>query len=393
MTVTFVVTFANQNAARYYFNAGGQIGFNFSHPNTTNINALIADLCNEAGTIWVSSPVSGTVSLASINYNGVTKVGGVASVRSTVNTNYGFYAFTGTSTQIFNQLSDEGGRYIAYQGSFLRISASSNGLGELTFTCLFDEVPNGLTVSSGTVSTLTLRPPSTANLSNTWGTPSVVQSISYTGAYVPIARTVNIVTSGSGTFTVPSTVSGSLTVRLFGGGGGGVGFSTTENPAGGGGGGGSRWIGSAPAGTVISYTVGAGGAPSYLAGDALVLATPGGSTTFGTSGQSWFTTATGGGGGGVAGAGAAGAGGTGNLGSGGAGSGSAFPPSPAGNATTQGGGGGNKDPEGSPGNGAGGGGRGGGFDGAFTPAPVIPGGGDGGGVSGAVGGIIIEGTW
>jgi hypothetical protein len=179
MTVTFTVTFASQNAARYYFNAGGQIGFSFNHPNTTNINALIADLCNEAGTIWVSSPVSGTASLSSINYNGVTKVGGVASVRSTVNTNYGFYAFTGTSTQIFNQLSDEGGRYIAYQGSFLRISASSNGSGVLTFVCLFDEVPNGLTVSSGTVSTLTLRPPSTSNLSNTWGTPSIGQSIVY----------------------------------------------------------------------------------------------------------------------------------------------------------------------------------------------------------------------
>jgi hypothetical protein len=178
MTVTFTVTFASQNAARYYFNAGGQIGFSFSHPDTTGINTLISDLCSEAGTIWVSSPVSGTVSLASINYNGVTKVGGVTSVRSTVNTNYGFYAFTGTGTQIFNQLSDAGP--IAYQaGTFLRISASSNGSGVLTFTCLFDEVPDGLTVSTGTVSTLTLRPPSTSNLSNTWGTPSVGQSIIY----------------------------------------------------------------------------------------------------------------------------------------------------------------------------------------------------------------------
>jgi hypothetical protein len=178
MTVTFTVTFASQNAVRYYFNAGGQIGFSFSHPNTTGINTLVSDLCSEAGTVWISSPVSGTVSLASVNYNGVTKVGGVTSARSTVNTNYGFYAFTGTSTQIFNQLSDAGP--IAYQaGTFLRISASSNGSGILTFACLFDEVPNGLAVSTGTESTLTRRPPSATFLSNSWGTPTVSSSISY----------------------------------------------------------------------------------------------------------------------------------------------------------------------------------------------------------------------
>ena len=42
---------------------------------------------------------------------------------------------------------------------------------------LFDEVPNGATVSTGTQGTLTLRPPSTTYLTNSWGSPSVTTSI------------------------------------------------------------------------------------------------------------------------------------------------------------------------------------------------------------------------
>ena len=170
--MTFTVTFTSNDAARYFFNAGGQIGFNFSHPNTGGMNTLINDICNEAGTIWVSSPTSGTVSISGTSYNGVTKVGGVSSIRQTVNTNYGFYNFTSTSTEIFKQTGDAGtGIYSYYLGTFLQIKASTNNAGVLTFVCLFDEVPDGLIVSSGTVGTLTLRPPSTTYLTSSWGNP------------------------------------------------------------------------------------------------------------------------------------------------------------------------------------------------------------------------------
>lgn len=177
LTISIQYVFASQDNLRYFFNAGGQIGLSFSHPNTGSINSLFSDICSEAGTIWISSPSSGSVNIAGTNYNGVTKVGGVASGRSTVNSNYGFYAMNSTAVQIFNQTGDA---FVpAYQGSFLRVSTYLNYNGQIILVCLFDEVPNGLVVSTGTTVNATLRPPSTTYLTNTWGTPVVYSSINW----------------------------------------------------------------------------------------------------------------------------------------------------------------------------------------------------------------------
>ena len=202
MTMTFTVTFSSNNAARYFFNAGGQLGLNFSHPNSTNINGLIQDICNETGTIWLSSPTSGTVSLAGVNYNGVTKVGGTVSARQTLNTNFGFYALTNVDTQILEQRGDSPSAYSSYFNSFLRISASYNNAGIITFTCLFDQVPNGATVASGTTGTLTVRPPSTTYITNTWGTPTVTSNVTYSTVVQTVYNT-----PGTYSYTVPLTSS------------------------------------------------------------------------------------------------------------------------------------------------------------------------------------------
>ncbi len=207
LVMTFNVTFANNNAARYFFNSGGQIGFNFSHPDTGSINTLISDICAEAGTIWVSSPTSGTATISGTAYNGVTKVGGVSSVRQTVNTNYGFYAFNSTSTEIFKQTGDAGS-YSYYFDSFLQIKASTNSAGVVTFVCTIDEIPDGVTVATGTVGTLTLRPPSTTYISNSWGTPSVAGTLVYNN--VPVTQYVNQGTSGTVqlAYTIPLNAGG-----------------------------------------------------------------------------------------------------------------------------------------------------------------------------------------
>lgn len=205
MSVTFTITFANQNAARYYFNAGGQIGLNFSHPNTTGINALISDICAEAGTIWISSPTSGSINISGTNYNGVTKIGGVSSSRSTINSNYGFYSFNSTATQIFRQAGDTGpSQYIA--NSYMQILASSSNTGVITITCKFDEVPNGLSVNAGTVTNLLFRPPSINYLSDTWGTPNVISSFTYDNA---LPSTYS--SPGTYNYTVPA---GSSQIRV-----------------------------------------------------------------------------------------------------------------------------------------------------------------------------------
>jgi hypothetical protein len=175
LTMTFTVAFANNNVARYFFNAGGQLGLSFSHPSNTNINVIVQDICNEFGTMWLSSPTSGTVAIAGTNYNGITKVGGVASSRGVANTNNGFYALTGTASQCYNQVADAS--YGSYSSTNLTVTASYNGSGTVTFICVFDEVPNGAVVAAGTTGTLTVRYPSTTYLVDTWGAPTLSNSV------------------------------------------------------------------------------------------------------------------------------------------------------------------------------------------------------------------------
>lgn len=189
LTITFTVTFANDNSARYYFNAGGQIGFNFSHPSGTGANGTVSTLSSDAGTVWFSSPGSSpaTATLSGTTYTGVTKLGGTSPTGTVVYTGNGFYSLYPSSTKtLLYQTSGGGGYYYYYYGSaYLRITANYNGAGVLTFTCLYDDIGGGSyyyyyggSVSPGTVANLTLRPPSTAHLANTWGTPGISYTIS-----------------------------------------------------------------------------------------------------------------------------------------------------------------------------------------------------------------------
>jgi hypothetical protein len=202
MIMTFTVSFESNNAARYFFNAGGQIGLNFSHPSSSGVNGVIQDICNETGTIWLSSPTSGSVSLAGINYNGITKTGGVVSSRQTINTNYGFYALVNSNVQIFKQTGNEPSPEYEYFSSFLQITAATNNAGVITFICTFDEVPNGATIALGTTGTVTIRPPSTTYVTNpTWGTPIVAGTVSYSSV-----TTSTYFNPGAYAYVVPSGV-------------------------------------------------------------------------------------------------------------------------------------------------------------------------------------------
>lgn len=180
LTATFTVAFANHDAARYFFNAGGQLGIQCSHPAGAvyDIDQLISDLCSDAGTIWISSTdgTPATISLAGTTYTGITKVGGSNPTGViTQLTNNGFYALNSTLTSVFRQTSDFG-YHSYYVGTYLDISVSYNGSGTLTIQVKWDEVPNGYpgaVVSTGTQAVLTVRYPSTTVLTNTWGTPAL----------------------------------------------------------------------------------------------------------------------------------------------------------------------------------------------------------------------------
>lgn len=186
LTFTHTLTFASANAARYFFNAGGQIALTFGHPSGTAINNLWNSLAAACGTIVISAPSSGTATIAGTGYNGVTKIGGSGSA-TILSTNTGYYALTTSNVEIFKQLSASS-TPAGYTSSFISASVRSNGTvgsnGDrgsiITITVVFDEVPNGAPgyiSAANTTSTVTIRPPSTSYLANTWGTVTLTGSV------------------------------------------------------------------------------------------------------------------------------------------------------------------------------------------------------------------------
>jgi hypothetical protein len=183
LTFTHTVTFANGDAARYFFNSGGQLKITCSHANVTGAgNQLFNGLASNVGTIVMSAPTSGTITVASTPYSGITKIGGGGSA-PTVSTNSGYYAMTTSNANVFTQLA---GGATAYLNSFIRVIAKSNGTvgsngdvgNVVTLFTLWDEVPDGLTVGSGSTVTVTAVAPETTNLANTWGTITIAGSVS-----------------------------------------------------------------------------------------------------------------------------------------------------------------------------------------------------------------------
>lgn len=187
ITFTQTVTFANGDAARYFFNAGGQIKMTVSHANTTaGINSLFNTLCTNIGTVVLSGQNSGSRTIAGVSYTGIQKVGGGGNSPSPYLTNNGYFALTTTDANVFQQSAT--GTPSGYVSSFIRFLMKSNGTqgsnsdagSVITITTVWDEIPNGLTVGTGSTTTLTVFPPSTTYIANTWGT--ITLSGSQTGS-------------------------------------------------------------------------------------------------------------------------------------------------------------------------------------------------------------------
>lgn len=178
ITFTHTVTFASGDAARYFFNAGGQLAITCSHPTGTGINLLLNNLASNVGTIAVSSPTTGSITVVGTSYNGVTKVGGGGNA-PTIGTNIGYYALTTVDQQIFNQTASTGPS--GYLATLINMKIKSNGTvgsngdtgNVITITTLWDEIPNGLAVAIGSATTVTIRPPEVTNIANTWGAISL----------------------------------------------------------------------------------------------------------------------------------------------------------------------------------------------------------------------------
>ena len=174
LTFTHTATFANGDAARYFFNAGGQIKMTVSHPGGTGINLLLNNLASNVGTVVQSAPTSGTVSIVGTSYAGIQKVGGGGNA-PTVDSTKGYYGMTVSNATVFTQTASTGPS--GYLGTFIRFIAKSNGTqgangdtgSVITIYTVWDEVPDGLSASSGSATTMTLSLPESTNIANSWG--------------------------------------------------------------------------------------------------------------------------------------------------------------------------------------------------------------------------------
>jgi len=178
ITFTHTVSFANGDAARYFFNSGGQLAITCTHPSGTGINLLLNNLASNVGTVVLSAPTTGTATIATTSYNGVTKIGGGGST-PVISTNSGYYAWTTANANVFYQTASTGPA--GYLSTNINIFVKTNGTqgsngdvgNVVTIYTVWDEIPNGLTVATGSATTVTLRPPEVTNIANTWGTPTV----------------------------------------------------------------------------------------------------------------------------------------------------------------------------------------------------------------------------
>lgn len=182
ITFTNTVTFADANAARYFFNAGGIIVLDVSKSATGQTgdpewNDLANTLCGEIR--FTGGAFNQTI--ASTVYTGTTKIGGTGTP-NILTTGTGYFDLTpgGAETIIYKQFADTA----PYTANFIQHSVALNASSNiLTFTTLWsasdgDPISGGTAASGATPGTApsticTYFPPSTTYLTNTWGTPSI----------------------------------------------------------------------------------------------------------------------------------------------------------------------------------------------------------------------------
>ena len=181
-TFTHTTTFANGDAARYFFNSGGQLAVTCTHPSGTGINLLFNNLASNIGTVVISAMNSGNASIVGTTYNGVTKVGGGGNT-PTISNNTGYFGLTTSNTTVFTQTASTGNS--SYLGTNISVLVKSNGTqgsngdtgSVITIYTVWDEVPNGILVSSGSTTTVTARVPETTYIANSWGSIAITGSV------------------------------------------------------------------------------------------------------------------------------------------------------------------------------------------------------------------------
>jgi hypothetical protein len=169
---TITVTFASADAARYFFNAGGTVLFTCSRTGGTGSATDVrwSTLCSDLGTLGLPA-VSTAQSIAGSAYQGLTKFGGGGLV--TVYNRQGFYNLTASPAVLYTQYLSSS----AYYTDHIVATYSTSGAVVTIRVEFFNSSSSGYAYSETVTGNLSVvgiaRPPSSANITNTWGTPIV----------------------------------------------------------------------------------------------------------------------------------------------------------------------------------------------------------------------------
>lgn len=179
ITFTHTIDFGSPNQARYFFNAGGRIKIDFSKTSTgdqgdAEWNDLASTLC---GDIFITA--GGTQTIAGTSYTGTTKIGGTGTP-DTLASSTGWYGLTTSDTRLYRQYADTA----PYTSNNIEVNAKTQAsASQLVLTTTWNAfdgdaitggtAPSGATPGTAPTTLVTLFPPSTTYLTNSWGTPSV----------------------------------------------------------------------------------------------------------------------------------------------------------------------------------------------------------------------------
>jgi len=182
LNFTFTVSFANGDAARYFFNSGGQLKITASNPTGTSVTNIFNQLAANVGTLVMSSVASGNANIAGTVYTGLRRVGSLSITPSPYVTTAGYYGLTGSATNVF-QVTNASGTYINTNIKILANTSTANVSGNgdngnvITLQGIWTDLPQGTTANSGSSMTLTVSPPETTYIANTWGAITVVSTL------------------------------------------------------------------------------------------------------------------------------------------------------------------------------------------------------------------------
>ena len=174
-TRTFTITFSSGDAARYFFNSGGYIEFNFSGTALTG---------NSKSTYWNSFLTAGIVNHRI--YARRSTYGGTGFTPSTNLTTSGYYNLGTVATKFFEVYDNPSA--FDYTANYATINISSNGTqgsnsdagSVITIQCILTDAAAEAfndTVSGTLQAGVLLGSPELTYISNTWGTPTIANTV------------------------------------------------------------------------------------------------------------------------------------------------------------------------------------------------------------------------